>query len=282
LRIEKAFISVPEAIEFPTTGGQTAHAFYYPPANADFTGLAGEKPPLIVKVHGGPTSHAKPELAPGIQYWTSRGFALLDVNHGGSTGFGRSYRELLNGNWGVIDVSDVVAGVKYLVEQGRVDGNRAAIRGSSAGGLTVLASLAFHNVFKAGASYYGVSNLEALARDTHKFEARYLDRLVAPLPEGRAIYAARAPILHLENFNAPLISFQGSEDKVVPPGQSRAMVAALKAQGVPVAYMEFEGEPHGFRKAENIVRSLEAELAFYGWVFGFTPDGELPAVRLLT
>ena len=282
LRLEKAFISVPEALEFPTTDGRTAHAFYYPPTNPDFTGLAGEKPPLIVKVHGGPTSHAKPELAPAIQYWTSRGFGLLDVNHGGSTGFGRCYRELLNGNWGVIDVNDVVAAVRYLVEQGRVDGSRAAIRGGSAGGLTVLASLAFHNVFKAGASYYGVSNLEALAQDTHKFEARYLDRLVAPLPEGRAIYEARAPILHLERFKAPLISFQGSEDEVVPPGQSRAMVAALKAKGVPVAYMEFEGEPHGFRKAENIVRSLEAELAFYGWVFGFTPHGELPAVSLLS
>lgn len=281
LRLEKPFISVPEAIEFPTSSGLTAHAFFYAPENADFTGTAGEKPPLIVKVHGGPTSHAKPELALGIQYWTSRGFALLDVNHGGSTGFGRSYRELLNGTWGVIDVNDVVAGVRYLIAQGRIDGNRAAIRGGSAGGLTVLSSLAFHDVFKAGASYYGVSNLEALAHDTHKFESRYLDRLVAPLPQGRAIYAARAPVLHLENFKAPLISFQGTEDKVVPPSQSRAIVTALKAKGVPVSYLEFEGEPHGFRKAENIVRSLEAELAFYGWVFGFKPDGELPPVKLV-
>ena len=273
LRLAEPFISLAEAIEFPTAGGVTAHAFYYPPTNPDCAGLPGEKPPLIVKVHGGPTSHSKPELAMATQYWTSRGFALLDVNHGGSTGFGRSYRNRLRNNWGVVDVTDVVAATKYLIERGRVDGNRAAIRGGSAGGFTVLAALAFHDVFKAGANYYGVSDLEALAQDTHKFESRYLDRLVAALPEGRAIYEARAPIRHLENFKAALITFQGSEDKVVPPSQSRAIVAALKANGVPVAYVEFEGEQHGFRKAENIVRSLESELAFYGQVFGFTPHG---------
>ena len=282
LKLDAPFVSVAESIEFPTAGGLTAHAFYYPPTNPNFSGPAGgEKPPLVVKVHGGPTSHSKAELAMGIQYWTSRGFALLDVNHGGSSGFGRSYRERLKGNWGVVDVGDVVAGVRYLIGAGRVDGDRAAIRGGSAGGFTVLAALAFHEVFKAGANYYGVSDLEALARDTHKFEARYLDRLVAPLPEGRAVYEARAPIRHLENFKAALITFQGSEDKVVPPDQSRAIVAALKAKGVPVAYLEFEGEQHGFRKAENIVRSLESELAFYGRVFGFAPDGVLPAVVLL-
>ena len=281
LKLEAPFIAVAESIEFPTAGCLTAHAFYYPPTNPNFAGSAGEKPPLVVKVHGGPTSHSKAELATGIQYWTSRGFALLDVNHGGSSGFGRAYRERLKGNWGVVDVGDVVAGVKYLIGAGRIDGNRAAIRGGSAGGFTVLATLAFHDVFKAGANYYGVSDLEALARDTHKFEARYLDRLVAPLPEGRAIYEARAPIRHLENFKAALITFQGSEDKVVPPDQSRAIVAALKAKGVPVAYIEFEGEQHGFRKAENIVRSLESELAFYGRVFGFEPHGPLPPVALL-
>jgi dipeptidyl aminopeptidase/acylaminoacyl peptidase len=281
LKLEAPFISVAESIEFPAAGGLTAHAFYYPPTNPNFAGSAGEKPPLVVKVHGGPTSHSKAELAMAIQYWTSRGFALLDVNHGGSSGFGRAYRERLKGNWGLVDVGDVVAGVKYLIDTGRVDGNRAAIRGGSAGGFTVLATLAFHNVFKAGANYYGVSDLEALARDTHKFEARYLDRLVAPLPEGRAIYEARAPIRHLENFKAALITFQGSQDKVVPPDQSRAIVAALKAKGVPVAYLEFEGEQHGFRKAENIVRSLESELGFYGRVFGFEPDGPLPSVPLL-
>jgi dipeptidyl aminopeptidase/acylaminoacyl peptidase len=281
LKLETPFISVAESIEFPTAGGLTAHAFYYPPTNPDFSAPAGEKPPLVVKVHGGPTSHSKAELAMAIQYWTSRGFALLDVNHGGSSGFGRAYRERLQGNWGVVDVGDVVAAVKYLIDQGRVDANRAAIRGGSAGGFTVLAALAFHDVFKAGANYYGVADLEALARDTHKFESRYLDGLVAPLPEGRAVYEARAPIRHLENFKAALITFQGTEDKVVPPDQSRAIVAAVKAKGVPVAYMEFEGEQHGFRRAENIVRSLESELAFYGRVFGFTPDGPLPPVTLL-
>jgi dipeptidyl aminopeptidase/acylaminoacyl peptidase len=281
VKLDPAWVSVAEPIEFPTAHGLTAHAFYYPPTNPEASPLPGEKPPLVVKVHGGPTSHSKPEFALTTQYWTSRGFALLDVNHGGSSGFGRAYRERLNGNWGVVDVEDVVAAVKYLIDAGRADGKRAAIRGGSAGGFTVLAALAFHDVFRAGANYYGVSDLEALARDTHKFEARYLDRLVAPLPQGRDIYEARAPIRHLDGFKAALITFQGADDKVVPPGQSRAIVAALKAKGVPVAYIEFEGEQHGFRRAENIVRSLESELAFYGKVFGFTPDGALPEVTLL-
>lgn len=281
VKLDSAFISVAEPIEFPTDGGLTAHAFFYPPTNPEASGAAGEKPPLVVKVHGGPTSHSKPEFSLATQYWTSRGFALLDVNHGGSSGFGRAYRERLNGKWGVVDVGDVVAAVKFLIKAGRVDGKRAAIRGGSAGGFTVLAALAFHDVFRAGANYYGVSDLEALARDTHKFEARYLDRLVAPLPRGREIYEARAPIRHLEGFKAALITFQGADDKVVPPDQSRAIVTALKAKKVPVAYIEFEGEQHGFRRAENIVRSLESELAFYGKVFGFTPDGALPEVTLL-
>ncbi len=281
VKLDPALISVAEPIEFPTGGGLTAHAFFYPPTNPDASAPPGEKPPLVVKVHGGPTSHSKPELALTTQFWTSRGFALLDVNHGGSSGFGRAYRERLNGKWGVVDVGDVVAAVRYLIDAGRVDGKRAAIRGGSAGGFTVLAALAFHDVFRAGANYYGVSDLEALARDTHKFEARYLDRLVAPLPQGREIYEARAPIRHLEGFKAALITFQGADDKVVPPDQSRAIVAALKAKGVPVAYIEFEGEQHGFRRAENIVRSLESELAFYGKVFGFTPEGALPEITLL-
>jgi dipeptidyl aminopeptidase/acylaminoacyl peptidase len=279
VRLQPESVSRAEPIEFPTDGGLTAHAFFYPPTNAGFNGPAGERPPLIVKVHGGPTSHSKAELSLAAQFWTSRGFAFLDVNHGGSTGFGRAYRERLGGNWGVVDVADVVAAVKYLASQGRVDASRVAIRGGSAGGFTVLAALAFHDVFKAGANYYGVSDLEPLARDTHKFESRYLDRLVAPLPEGRAVYEARAPIRHLEGFRAPLITFQGAEDKVVPPSQSRAIVSALQAKGVPVSYIEFEGEQHGFRKAENIVRSLEAELAFYGEVFGFRPAGPLPQVE---
>jgi dipeptidyl aminopeptidase/acylaminoacyl peptidase len=273
LKVAARHIALAEPLEYPTAGGRTAHAFYYAPSNGDFSAMADEKPPLVVKAHGGPTSHSKPEFSLGAQYWTSRGFAVLDVNYGGSSGYGRAYRERLNGNWGIVDVDDVVAGVRFLVESGRVDPERTAIRGGSAGGFTVLAALAFHDVFRAGANYYGVSDLEALARDTHKFESRYLDRLVAPLPEGRSIYEARAPIRHLQSFHAPLITFQGAEDKVVPPSQSRAIVAALQARGVPVVYIEFEGEQHGFRRAENIVRSLEAELDFYGRAFGFAPAG---------
>ncbi len=275
LRIDSGGISVAESIEYATADGERAHAFFYPPENTDFRPPAGEKPPLVVKVHGGPTSHAKPEFSLATQYWTSRGFALLDVNHRGSSGFGRAYRERLNGNWGLIDVADVVAAVRHLVQAGRVDGQRVAIRGGSAGGFTVLAALAFHDAFRAGANYYGVSDLEALAHDTHKFESRYLDRLIAPLPQGRAVYEARAPIRNLQRFTAPLITFQGSDDKVVPPSQSRAIVEALKRKGVPVEYLEFEGEQHGFRRAENIVRSLEAELGFYGRVFGFMPAAAL-------
>lgn len=271
LELDPACVSRAEPVEYPTLGNRTAHAFFYPPTNPDFLPLEGEKPPLIVKAHGGPTGHSGPAFNLGTQFWTSRGFAVLDVNYGGSSGYGRAYRELLNGNWGVVDVADVVAGVKHLVAAGRVDGSRTAIRGGSAGGFTVLAALAFHDVFRAGADYYGVSDLEALARDTHKFESRYLDRLVAPLPEGKAIYEARAPIRHLEAFHAPLIVFQGAEDAVVPPSQSRAIVDALERKGVPVVYMELEGEQHGFRRRESIIRTLEAELAFYGRIFGFSP-----------
>ncbi len=271
LKVDARYVALAEPIEYPTPGGRTAHAYYYPPTNGDFDAPPEEKPPLVVMVHGGPTGHSKPEFRLTTQYWTSRGFALLDVNYGGSSGYGRAYRERLEGRWGVVDVDDVVAGVKYLAESGRVDPTRTAIRGGSAGGFTVLAALAFHDVFRAGANYFGVSDLEALARDTHKFESRYLDRLVAPLPQGRAVYEARAPIRHLESFRAPLITFQGAEDEVVPPSQSRAIVAALERKGVPVVYIEFEGEQHGFRRADSIVRSLEAELDFYGRVFGFTP-----------
>jgi dipeptidyl aminopeptidase/acylaminoacyl peptidase len=271
LQVDRGHLSVAQPIEYPTAGGSSAHAFFYPPVNADVRAPPHEKPPLIVKVHGGPTSQATPAFSLATQYWTSRGFAVLDVNYGGSSGYGRQYRERLNGNWGIVDVQDVVAGAAYLARTGRTDPDRAAIRGGSAGGFTVLAALAFHDVFKAGANYFGVSDLEALAHDTHKFESHYLDRLVAPLPEGRALYEARAPIGHLESFRAPLITFQGAQDKVVPPSQSRAIVAALERKGVRVAYVEFEGEQHGFRKAESIVRSLEAELAFYGEVFGFAP-----------
>jgi dipeptidyl aminopeptidase/acylaminoacyl peptidase len=265
------FISVAEPIAFPTAGGATAHAFFYPPQNPDFEGMPGEKPPLLVKVHGGPTSVSKPALDVRLQYWTSRGFAVVDVNHRGSAGFGRRYREMLYGQWGVVDVEDMVAAVNHLASAGRIDPDRTAIRGGSAGGYTTLSALAFTNTFKAGANYYGVSDLKSLASDTHKFESRYLDRLVAPLKGNEALYEKRSPLHHLEGFSAPLITFQGSEDKVVPPEQSRQIVAALREKGVPVEYHEFEGEQHGFRKADNIVRAAEAELAFYGRIFGFAP-----------
>ena len=272
LELDAACVSRAEAIEYASLGGHTAHALYYAPANPNYLPLEGEKPPLIVKAHGGPTSHSGPQFNLGTQFWTSRGFAVLDVNYGGSSGYGRAYRERLNGNWGLVDVADAVAAVKHLVSSGRIDPARTAIRGGSAGGFTVLAALAFHDVFRTGADYFGVSDLEALAHDTHKFESRYLDRLVAPLPEGKAIYEARAPIRHLESFHAPLIVFQGAEDAVVPPSQSRAIVEALERKGVPVVYMELPGEQHGFRRAESIVSTLEAELGFYGRIFGFTPE----------
>jgi dipeptidyl aminopeptidase/acylaminoacyl peptidase len=224
---------------------------------------------MLVISHGGPTGATESTLNLRIQYWTSRGFAVLDVNYGGSSGYGRAYRERLNGQWGVVDVDDCVYGALYLAEQGAVDGDRLIIRGGSAGGFTTLCALAFRDVFSAGASYYGVSDLEALALETHKFESRYLDRLVAAYPEGRELYRVRSPIHHIDGLSAPVIFLQGLDDKVVPPNQAVAMVEALRAKGVPVAYVPFEGEQHGFRRAENIKRALEAELSFYSQVFGF-------------
>lgn len=279
-RIDAALLAMPEAVEFPTAGGATAHAFFYPPTNPAFEAPSGEKPPLLVKFHGGPTSHARPVLELSLQYWTSRGFAVVDVNHRGSSDFGRTYRRRLIGNWGVVDVEDAVAAVRYLVKTERVDPEHVAIRGGSAGGFTTLSALAFTDVFKAGANYFGVSDLEALARDTHKFESHYLDSIVAPLPEGRAVYAARSPILHLEGFNEPLITFQGAEDPVVSPSQSRRIVRALEEKGVPAAYLEFAGEQHGFRRSQSIQRATEAELYFYGRIFGFTPADALEPVEI--
>jgi len=269
LEIDASYLSIPEAIEFPTERGNTAHAFYYPPKNRDYQPPAGVRPPLLVKSHGGPTGATSTTLAWEIQYWTSRGIAVLDVNYGGSTGYGRVYRERLNGLWGVVDVEDCVNGAQYLVQQGRVDGNRLAIRGGSAGGYTTLCALTFYDVFKAGASYYGISDLEALARETHKFEARYLDRLIGPYPQRRDIYEKRSPIHFPHRLSCPLILFQGLEDEVVPPNQAEMMVEALEAKGLPVAYVPFEGEQHGFRRAQTIKRTLDAELYFYSRVFGF-------------
>jgi dipeptidyl aminopeptidase/acylaminoacyl peptidase len=269
LRIDSGYLSVPEAIEFPTTDGLTAHGFYYPPKNRDYSAPENERPPLLVKSHGGPTSAAATALSLHIQYWTSRGIAVLDVNYGGSSGYGREYRERLKGTWGIVDVDDCANGAKYLVNRGEVDPERLMITGGSAGGYTTLCALTFRDTFKAGASHYGVSDAEALTKETHKFESRYLDKLFGPYPERRDIYHDRSPINFTERLACPVIFFQGLEDRVVPPNQAELMVTALKEKGVPVAYVAFPGEQHGFRQAQNIKRSLEGELYFYSQVFGF-------------
>jgi len=269
LEIDEGYLSASQSVEFPTDDGKTAHALYYPPRNRDFQAPAGEKPPLLVKSHGGPTGSASTALDLGIQFWTSRGIGVLDVNYGGSTGYGREYRERLNGTWGIVDVDDCCNGALHLVSQGEADGDRLAIDGGSAGGYTTLAALTFKEVFNAGASHYGVSDLEALAKETHKFEARYLDGLVGPYPEESALYKERSPIHHTDRLSCPLILFQGLEDQIVPPSQAEMMFDAVRAKGIPTAYIPFEGEQHGFRRAENIKRALEAELYFYSKVFGF-------------
>ncbi len=266
-------IAVPESIEFPSANGRTSYALYYPPTNPDHAGPDGEKPPLLVDIHGGPTAAARPMFQLKVQFWTSRGFAVVDVNYGGSFGFGRAYRDLLQGQWGVVDVEDCVAAATYLAGRGDVDPDRMAIRGGSAGGFTTLAALAFHDTFAAGVDTCGVADLALLAQDTHKFESRYLDGLVGPWPEAEALYRERSPLFHADQIRVPLLVLQGLEDEVVPPSQSEMIVEALKANGVPVAYLAFEGEQHGFRKADTIVRSTEAELSFYGQVFGFDPPG---------
>jgi dipeptidyl aminopeptidase/acylaminoacyl peptidase len=267
--IDEGYISVPRAVEFPTEGGRTAHAFFYPPRNRDFDAPAGERPPLLVKCHGGPTAATTTALRLDTQFWTSRGVAVLDVNYGGSTGYGREYRERLNGTWGEVDVDDCINGVRYLVGEGEADASRCAISGGSAGGFTVLNALTFRELFGAGASHYGVSDLKLLIDDTHKFEARYLDRLIGPYPERADLYHERSSINFTERLSCPVIFFQGLEDKVVPPNQAEKMVEALRRKGLPVAYVPFEGEQHGFRRAENIKRALDGELYFYSRVFGF-------------
>ncbi|HSI60566.1 MAG TPA: prolyl oligopeptidase family serine peptidase [Ideonella sp.] len=276
---EAGYLSSPTRLSYPS-GGRQSHAFYYPPANASCQAPAGELPPLLVIGHGGPTGLSTTTLRLALQYWTSRGFAVLDVNYGGSTGFGRPYRDSLALQWGVVDVEDCVAGARYAAEQGLADPQRMAIRGSSAGGLTVLSALIWHDVFKAGASHYGVSDLAALDADTHKFESRYTAWLVAPPEDRERVYAERSPRAHVDRLRQPVIFFQGLDDKVVPPAQSEVMVAALKAGGVPVAYLSFEGEGHGFRRLETIQATLEAELSFYAQVFGFEPAGELAPVAI--
>jgi dipeptidyl aminopeptidase/acylaminoacyl peptidase len=271
------YLSVPESITFPTSGNRIAHAFYYRPTNADVEPQVGSKPPLMVISHGGPTGMASNTLKLATQFWTSRGFALLDVNYGGSSGFGRDYRDAIKGQWGVIDVDDCVAGARYLATRGMVDPERLVIRGGSAGGLTTLCALTFHDVFKAGASYYGVSDLAGLDADSHKFESHYNEYLIAPAPASERLYLERSPINHTAKLKRPMIFFQGLDDKVVPPQQSEVMVKALLDAGVPVAYMTLEGEGHGFRKADSIVRTLDAELYFYLRIFGMTaPDAVAP------
>ena len=267
--VDDGYIAAGQSIEFPTEGGLTAHGYFYAPRNRDYSAPAHEKPPLLVMSHGGPTSSTSSSLKYSIQYWTSRGIAVLDVNYGGSSGYGRVYRQRLNNNWGIVDVDDCVNGARNLVERGEVDGNRLAVRGGSAGGYTTLCALTFRDTFKAGASHYGISDLEALAKDTHKFESRYLDRLIGPYPERRDLYVDRSPIHFTDQLSCPMILFQGLDDKVVPPNQAEKMVQAVRAKKLPVAYLTFEGEQHGFRKAENIKRVLEAELYFYSKVFGF-------------
>ncbi len=295
LAIDPGYLSVPEPLEFPARDGGTAHALYYAPRNKDYEGAAQapcapgaeasagaphERPPLAVMGHGGPTAQAGTALSLDIQYWTSRGFGVLDVNYGGSTGYGRAYRERLAGRWGIVNVDDCVAAALCLVRKGRADGERLAIRGWSASGYTALAALTFREVFKAGASHYGISDLEALARDTHKFESRYLEALVGPYPERRDLYVERSPIHAVQRMKAPLILFQGLEDRVVPANQAELMYEAVKAKRLPVALVEFEGEQHGFRRAPNIRRALDGELYFLGRVFGFEPAEAIEPVPI--
>jgi dipeptidyl aminopeptidase/acylaminoacyl peptidase len=280
--LDPKLISVAEAIEFPTLeGDSTAHAFYYAPNNPGWAAPAGEKPPLVVKVHGGPTSAVSATLDLSTQFWTSRGFAVVDVNYGGSTGFGRDYRERLNGTWGVVDVEDSYAAAKYLADRGDADPERIVIRGGSAGGWTTLVAAIRPDLgFAAGCCLFGISDLEVFVRDTHKFESRYVDRLVGKLPEALDVYRERSALYHADKISFPLLLLQGLDDKVVPPNQSELIVDTLRERGMPVAYVAFEGEGHGFRKAENVIASLCAELSFYGQVLGFEPAGDIPKLEI--
>ena len=281
VEIDAGYLATPEPIEFSTDGGMRAHAFYYAPCNRDHAMPDGEQPPLVVVAHGGPTAATHVQLNLEIQFFTSRGFAVVDVNYGGSTGYGRAYRRRLNGQWGIVDVADCVNAAKHLVAVGRADPKRLIIRGRSAGGYITLAALTFHaGVFSAGASYYGIGDIEAMARHTHKFESRYFDGLIGPLPASRDAFVSRSPIHFVTRLSCPLILFQGREDKVVPLSQSQMMADAVRDKGLPVALLTFEGEQHGFRKADSMIRCLEAELFFYGAIFGFTPADSLPPVPI--
>ena len=274
-------LSTPRTIEFPTQGDRTAFAHFYPPANGDADAPAHELPPLVVMSHGGPTSESTQLLDLGTQFFTSRGFAVVDVNYGGSTGYGREYRRRLHGTWGVVDTMDCLNAARYLAAEGMVDGERLVIRGGSAGGYTTLCALVFHDDFAAGASYYGLADLEPFATgETHKFESRYLDSLVGPYPEEADVYRARSPIHFADMLSCPVILLQGLEDEVVPPRQAEIMVEALEAKGLPYAYLPFEGEQHGFRAADTIQTAHEAELSFFAQVFGFEPGDPIPPVAI--
>jgi dipeptidyl aminopeptidase/acylaminoacyl peptidase len=278
--IDPGCFSEPEAIEFPTSGGLKSHALFYPPKNKNFVAPAAERPPLLVISHGGPTSATTSALRLAVQYWTSRGIAVVDVNYGGSSGYGRAYRDRLKGQWGVVDVEDCINAARYLEKRGDVDGKRMAIRGGSAGGYTTLCALVFHDVFAAGASYYGVADLETLARDTHKFESRYEEGLVGPFPAAAELYRQRSPVHFADRLSCPVILLQGLEDKVVPPSQAETMIAALRAKRLPFAYVAFPTEGHGFREAGNIRSSIEAELYFYSRIFGFALADKVTPIEI--
>jgi len=280
LAIETGHLSVPRHISFPTSGGRHAHAWYYPPAHSDVVGPTDEAPPLVVMSHGGPTSQARSSLSLVRQAFTSRGFAVADVDYGGSSGYGRAYRDELRGSWGVVDVDDCTNAALWLAAQGLADRERLAIRGGSAGGYTTLAALCFRDVFRAGSSAYGLGDLEAMAVDSHKFESRYMDYLVGPYPQEVARYHERSPARHADRITCPVLVMQGADDKVVPPSQAEDIVAALRRNGIAHAYLLFEGEGHGFRQAANQRRALEAELSFYAQVFGFELADELEPIEV--
>ena len=280
--VDDAYFSVPEAIDFPTEGGLRAHALFYPPVNPDAEGPDGERPPLIVTAHGGPTSDTTPAFDLGLQYWTSRGFAVVDVNYGGSTGYGRAYRQRLNGQWGVVDLQDCVNAARFLVDRGDVDGDRLLVRVGSAGGYVVICALTFTDVFAAGASYFGIADLVPFAEgETHKFESRYEHTMIGPWPEAKETYRARSPINFTELLSTPMLVLQGVEDEVVPPSQAELIVAVLREKHIPHAYRLYDGEGHGFRKAETIVDARNAELSFYAQILGFEPAGDVPRLAVV-
>ncbi|HEV7958520.1 MAG TPA: prolyl oligopeptidase family serine peptidase [Acidimicrobiales bacterium] len=278
--VDPAYLSVPQPVEFATESGLTAHALYYAPTNHDFEGPKDEAPPLIVAVHGGPTGSYSAALNYSTQYWTSRGFAVVDVNYGGSAGYGRAYRERLKGAWGIVDLDDCVNAARFLAESDRANPRALLIHGGSAGGYTTLCALTFRDVFATGASYFGLADLGTFVKGTHKFESRYLDGLVGPWPEARAIYEQRSPVFHTDLLRTPMILFQGLEDAVVPPDQADSMAEALRTKGIPFAYLTYEGEQHGFRQAKNIVRTAEAELSFYAHALGFTPADDIESITI--